>query len=206
MATIGINYAIGGISMVWRMPVKVYGKLLWRLDGEILLPKNTIRGMLTIGSCHEDYIASSGKAQINISGRWVIGGVVRIGHDCFIGVSKCAELEMGDGTFIGRDSQIHCSNKVKIGRDVFCGETYICDSTVHHILHNGKEKERDGMVVIGDGTYMGFRTMLLKDTQIPPCSVVSSGAVCIKDYGNEEKVLIAGMPAEIIKKDYTATK
>lgn len=206
-ATIGINHAIGGVKMVLRMPVKVYGKLRWSIDGEIILPKDAHRGMLMIGSSHEDYTASSGKAQMDIKGKWIVGGDVRIGPDCFIGVFHGASLTIGDGTFIGRDSQIHCSGTVNIGKDVFCGETYICDSTEHQLIQDGKEKERHGSVTIGDGTYMGFRTMILKGSVIPPRSVVGSGAVSIKDFSMEkEKVFIAGVPAEVRRKDCTAVK
>lgn len=203
-ATIAINHKIGGWQTVLRMPVKVYGKMKLDISGNIILPDNAIRNTLIIGSDHEDYTASSGRAQLRIDGTWVIEGLVRIGHDCFIGVEKGATLTMGAGCFIGRDSQIHCSGTTVFGRDVLCGEIYVCDSDVHTITENGVETQTVGAVTIGDGVYLGFRTKLLKNTIIPPRSVVASGAICTKDYGTEAEVLLAGVPAKIVKHNVTA--
>lgn len=207
-ATIGLNYAIGGLSFVFRMPVKVYGKLKWHIDGKIILPANAIRNTLIIGSSHEDYTASSGRAELNIEGTWKINGIVRIGHDSFIGVKKDGVLEMGDGCMIARDSQIHCSNSIIFGDNVFAGELYATDSTEHQMIVQGEKKPMMGEVKIGDETYLGFRCMLLKGCKIPPRSVVASGAICNKDYtkSGTEKLFIAGSPAIVKANDVTALK
>lgn len=204
LATIAINHKIGGWMTVFRMPVKVYGKLKLDITGSIILPGNAIRNTLIIGSEHEDYTVSSERAQLRIDGTWIIEGLVRIGHDCFIGIENGATLKMGDGTFIGRDSQIHCSGTTVFGRNVLCGEIYVCDSDVHTITENGIETPMVGTVTIGDGVYLGFRTKLLKDTSIPPRSVVASGAICTKDYGTDAELLLAGIPAKIVKHNVTA--
>lgn len=199
IATIGINYRIGGMKTVMRMPVKVYGKLKWNLSGSIILPENYIRNTLIIGSDHEDYTASAGKAQIDIKGRMLINGIVRIGHDCFIGVEKDGVLSIGNGSFVGRDTQIHCTRNINIGNDVIMGETYMVDSDVHPITKDGITQPVTGTITIGEGTYLGFRTKLLKGTVIPPHSIVASGAVCTKDYSllAPRNVLLAGVPATI---------
>ena len=207
-ATIALNRKAGGWKSAFRMPIKVYGPLRWHIGGSIVLPDNAMRNTLIIGSEHEDYTAPAGRAELRIDGRMVVNGIVRIGHDAFIGVAKGASMSIGDGSFIGRDSQIHCSGSVTIGRDVFCGETYISDSSEHQIVAGGTKKEMVGSVTIGNGTYMGFRTMLLKDTNIPPRSVVASGAVCTKDFSGDgvEKKMIAGVPATIVADDVYAIK
>ena len=63
-----------------------------------------------------------------------------------------------------------------------------------------------GEVTVGDGTYLGFRTILLKGTIIPPRSVVGSGAVCSSDYSKSgsEKLFICGSPAKVKSKEVTA--
>jgi acetyltransferase-like isoleucine patch superfamily enzyme len=83
---------------------------------------------------------------------------------------------------------------------------YVCDSTIHQILSAGNSKPMNGEVVIGDGAYLGFRTMLLKGTVIPAYSVVGSGAVCVSDYnqGGAEKLFICGNPAVVKATDVTA--
>lgn len=207
-ATIKLNYKAGGMRAVIRMPIKVYGKLKCNVTGSIILSNDAVRSSLVIGSRHEDYTAAAGKAEINISGKLVVDGIIRIGPDCFIGVRKDGVLCIGDGTFIGRDSQIHCSKNITIGNDVFMGETYMTDSDEHLIIKDGVAQELYGRVVIGEGTYLGFRSQLLKGTAIPPQSVVASGAVCKKDFTCEAsgKVLIAGVPATIKASNVEAQK
>jgi acetyltransferase-like isoleucine patch superfamily enzyme len=83
---------------------------------------------------------------------------------------------------------------------------YVCDSTVHQILLDGNPKPLNGQVFIGDGAYLGFRTILLKGAVIPPESVVGSGSVCTSDYteGGAEKLLICGNPAVVKTQAVTA--
>lgn len=181
-ATIGLNWKTGGMAYVLRMPIRVYGKLRWQMYGTISFTEPLHRNMLIIGSQHEDYTASAGRAELNIDGNLNIDGQVCIGPDAFIGVGGGAQLSIGQDTFIGRDSQIHCSDTILIGRDVFMGETYITDSTEHPIIKDGQRQPMLGTVVIGDGVYGGFRTQILRGAVIPPQSVIASGAVCTKDY------------------------
>lgn len=204
-ATLGVNYAVGGLPLVFRMPIKIYGKMKWHINGEIVLPSNAIRNTVIIGSPHEDYTASSGRAEMNIEGTWRIKGITRLGHDCFIGVRKGGVLETGKGCVFGRDTQIHCSKKIVFGNDILTGELYVTDCAEHQIISKGEKKNMMGEVLIGNGTYLGFRCMLLKGCIIPPHSVVASGAVCTKDYSKEgrEKLFIAGIPAQVKTKDVT---
>lgn len=207
-ATARLNYLSGGLSAVFRMPIKVFGKLCLSISnsGSIILPLHSPKNTVIINNCHEDYTASSGKSQLTLNGMWKIDGNISIGTDCCIVIEKGATLTTGSNTFIGRDTQIHCSNSVTIGNGVFAGEMYICDSTVHRIIRNDKEQPLLGSVIIGDGCYLGFRTSLLKDTIIPPFSVVGSNSVCTKDYSSQgtEKLFICGNPAVVKHNNTTA--
>lgn len=207
-ATLALNCKAGGIKAVWRMPIKVYGRLKWHVGGRIILPPDAIRNTLIIGSGHEDYTASSGRAELNIRGTWRIEGVVRIGPDCFIGVGEDGVLTMGGGTFIGRDSQIHCSHRITFGEDVLAAELYATDSTEHWIYVDGAKQTKESDVVVGRGACLCVRAMLLKGSVVPPRSVVAAGAVCTKDYSraHPHSVLLAGIPAEVKKTNVRAEK
>lgn len=206
LATLRLNYKAEGWKGVMRMPIKVYGSLKLSLAGTIVLPPGSTRNTVTINSEHEDYTASSGKSELNIGGTWKVGGLLRIGPDSCIIIEKGALLETGANTYLGRDSQIHCSHHIHIGSRVFAGETYMCDSSIHPIVSSGIEKPMLGEVVIGDGTYLGFRTTLLKGTVVPASSVVGSGAVCSSDFSKSgtEKLFICGNPAKVKAADVTA--
>lgn len=189
-----------------RLPIKVYGPLKLTLKGKILLPQNEPRNTIVINSEHEDYTALSGKAELNIHGTWKMEGFLRIGPDTCIAIEKDALFETGADTYLGRDTQIHCYHHICIGSGVFAGETYLCDSAIHQIISSSNEKPMLGEVIIGDGTYLGFGTILLKGTVIPPRSVVGSGAVCSSDFSKNgtEKLLICGNPAVVKATDVTA--
>ncbi len=206
LATFRLNYHAGGWKAVRLLPIRVYGSLKLKLEGEIILPSEATRNGIVIGSDHEDYTASLGKAELNIQGTWKLNGPLRIGPDTCIAIGKNALLETGSGVYLGRDTQIHCSHHISIGNGVFAGEMYACDSTIHQILAEGNPKPMYGDVMVGDGAYLGFRTVLLKGTVIPAYSVVGSGAVCVSDYskGGTEKLLICGNPAVVKAQDVTA--
>ena len=206
LATLRLNYNAGGWKAVVRMPIKVYGSLKLSLHGEIVLPRHSLRNTVVINSEVEDYIAASGKSELNIQGTWKLDGFLRIGPDSCIAIEKDALLETGANTYLGRDTQIHCSHHISIGNGVFAGEMYVCDSSVHQIISSGNAKPMFGEVIIGDGTYLGFRAILLKGTIIPRNSVVGSGAVCSSDFSKNgsEKLFICGNPAVVKSKEVTA--
>ena len=206
LATFRLNYHAGGWKAVRRLPIRVYGPLKFSLEGRLILPRDIRKNMIVINADHEDYTASSGKAELNIQGTWKLGGGLHIGPDCCIAVADGAFLETGADTYVGRDTQIHCYHHVSIGNGVFAGEMYVCDSAIHQLFYDGVEKTMHGQVVIGNGVYLGFRTMLLKGTVIPARSVVGSGAICVSDYSKSgtEKLFICGNPAIVKAQDVTA--
>ena len=206
LATFRLNYHAGGWKAVTLLPIRVYGPLKLKLEGKIVLPSDATKNMIVIGSDHEDYTAFSGKAELNILGTWKLNGSLRIGPDTCIAIDKDGLLEIGANTYLGRDTQIHCYHHVSVGKGVFAGEMYVCDSTIHQIFSAGNSKPMNGEVVIGDGAYLGFRTILLKGTVIPAYSVVGSGAVCVSDYNQSgaEKLFICGNPAVVKATDVTA--
>lgn len=175
---------------------QVYGPLKLSLRGKIVLPKNAPRNTVVINSEHEDYTAGCGKAELNILGTWQVDGFLQIGPDACIVIEKETVLETGANTYLGRDTQIHCYRRIFIGNGVFAGETYLCDSAIHQIVSAGKVKPELGEVIIGEGTYIGFRAILLK----------GSGAVCSSDYSKSgaEKLFICGNPAVVKAQDVTA--
>lgn len=205
-ATFRLNYHAGGWKAVVRMPIKVYGSLKLKLRGKILLPANAQRNMVIINADFEDYTASSGKAEVCILGTWQIDGFLRIGPDSCIYVNEGASLQFGHNIYIARDSRILCYKHITLGCDVLMGGTYVTDSSHHHIYKEGTEQPMYGDVVVGDGVYLGFRTILLKGAVIPAGSVVGSGAVCTSDFSKDGtgKLLICGNPAVVKGQDITA--
>lgn len=190
-----------------RFPIVVYGSLRTELQGgKLILPAHAPFGTLVFGSHHETYVAASGKAQFTLNGTWQLHGPCHIGVDSCIYIGPQAYMECGKNCFLARDTQIHCFHKVLIGHDVKAGECYITDSAAHEIIRKGAPQPMTAPVIIGDRCYLGFRTIMLKGTHIPPDSVIGSGAICTRDYTLEGNsgLFLTGIPAEVREREISA--
>lgn len=202
--TLQLNFRLLPISQARRLPVVVCGPLrVESLVGTLQLPTNAGFGTLMIGTYHETYKAEAGKAQLTLKGKWHIQGRVRIGVDCCLYIAQSAELTMGDGCYIGRDSQFHCFGQTYFGNRVRAGEIYVTDSASHFIVVDGVQKPLVGKITVGSDTYISSKVLLLKGTVIPPASVIGAGAVCTRDFVDAEgrenvrELFIVGSPAYV---------
>lgn len=205
--TLRLNFHFFPWRVAIRLPIVVEGRLrVTDWSGSIQLPPQASFGTVVIGSRHETYVASCGKAQLSLGGCWKVNGCIRIGADSCIYIHKNALLETGDGCFLARDTQIHCFNRIVLADKVKAGEIYITDTSAHPIRRGGKLLPMTGTVRVGEGCYFGFRVMLLRGCVIPPYSVVGSGAICTRDYTEYGKcnLFLAGCPAEVKDKETRA--
>lgn len=87
--------------------------------------------------------------------------------------------------------------QITIGRNVYLTEgvkvlTHFYDaSRLGHIMNNG-------FVVIEDGVFMGFNSMIVSPVTIGRNSVVGANSVITKNI--EESSIVGGVPARVIKK------
>ena len=140
--------------------------------------------------------------------RWCgakVGTNVRINSSvCFSGGG---ELEIGDDVWIGAQDFIMSTHpaKVVIGSRCDLGPQVSIVTGTHEI---GKEDEGhiagDGKslsVIIGDGCWLGTRSVILPGVSLADKTLVGAGAVVVTSNrkGNE---LVAGVPA-IVKKSYS---
>lgn len=201
-ATCRLNYLAGGWKAVFRMPIKVYGRLRLSLRGRIVLPENAIRNTLIIGEPYEDYTASAGKAQLVLDGEWRIEGIVRIGIDCFVSVGPEGCLTIGDNVFIGRDSQIRAHKSLTIHRDTIIAQSYLTDTNIHEILRDGKPVPVCKPVVIGQRCRLN-PCFVLPGTILPSNTTVGIGSLCLRDYTTDTpcRLFLAGNPAMVKNTD-----
>lgn len=208
LATLRLNFRLLPWRQALRLPIVVQGAL--RLDigpeARIVLPSDAPHGTVVLGSRHETYKASAGRAQCSIYGTWQIVGRVRIGVDSCLYIHRGATLTTGADVYIARDSQVECAEAITLGNHVLAGEIYLCDTAAHKVSHAGVEQPMTRPIMIGDGCYFGFRTQVLRGAVIPPQCVIGSGAVCTRDYAAQHKeghLLLAGVPAQIRATDVT---
>jgi acetyltransferase-like isoleucine patch superfamily enzyme len=142
------------------------------------------------------------------SGPIVLGTPVVDGTDVEIGdrfmiwsghrqtlVSGSGRIRIGDRVFINSGAVVFSEVGVTLGDDVaLANEVYIMDTSSHGV--EGREPA-EAPVVIGAGTWVGARAMIMPGVTIGSRVVVAAGAVVTKDVPDD--VLVAGNPARVIR-------
>lgn len=122
----------------------------------------------------------------------------RIGKGCVIrrGVYFASpnELEIGDGTFVGRAS-IYCTGGVKIGRNVNVSDGVIIITAKHDINSPTFEAAYE-RIIIGDYAWLATNCIVLAGVTIGDAAVVAAGAVVTKDVPPYS--VVGGNPAKVI--------
>lgn len=106
-------------------------------------------------------------------------------------------VSIGEGTFINYGVRI--DGQTTIGRNCAIGyEAFFCCTT--HELGAGSRRAAAAIrqpVVVGDGSWVGARAMILPGVSIGEGCVIAAGAVVNKDC--EPHGLYAGVPAKRVK-------
>lgn len=149
--------------------------------------------------CHIHWIQGKGKI--------IVGDDVRVGGKCdfFFAAKYSSEpaLIIGDGSGIGHGCTFVIGKRITIGRNCqLSGDIWIADSNGHS---TAPERRKSGMpptpeevrpVVIGDGVWIGRRSMIFPGVRVGEGSVIAAGAVVhshVPPYS-----LVAGNPAKVV--------
>ncbi len=109
-------------------------------------------------------------------------------------------LEIGENTWIGPGCLIACSSRISIGKNVdIAPEVYIGTGT--HELRDIKDKiagtGRNYDVIIGDGTWIGVRAIILPGAIIESMCMIAAGSLVSKRV--DSYTMVAGIPCKTIK-------
>jgi acetyltransferase-like isoleucine patch superfamily enzyme len=127
------------------------------------------------------------------------GGEIHAGNCQFyegvrLEIGKKAILQIGNGTYLNRNTIVVAETSVEIGKDcLIAWDVVIMDSDLHPIL--GKVMENKP-VIIEDNVWIGCRTIILKGVRIGRGAIVAAGSVVTKDI--PAYAIAAGVPARII--------
>jgi acetyltransferase-like isoleucine patch superfamily enzyme len=188
-----------------KVPILFYGKVKFSgLNGKVIINIPVKTGMIGFGRNLEIIKSCVGRSEISINGTFTINGCFNAGNDYIIHVLKGAFLEIGEGSYLGSQTKIIATNKVKIGKGFRFGyESQISDSNYHYTIDliSNKVSKFKGTVEIGDYCWVGNRTSILKGTKTPQYLIVGSNSLLNKDYSKQivSNSLIAGIPAKFIK-------
>jgi acetyltransferase-like isoleucine patch superfamily enzyme len=128
------------------------------------------------------------------------GGRIVVGNCAFFaGVRlECgpgASIQIGNGTYLNRNTEIVAARSVTIGRDCMIARDVIIMDTDQHALPGLELMVRP--VVIEDGVWIGSRAIILKGVTIGRGSVIGAGAVVTRSV--PERSLVVGPAARVLR-------
>lgn len=112
------------------------------------------------------------------------------------------QLRIGSRTHIGRSCHIACVGSVTIGEDVLTADHVFIADTYHGFEQPDVPIIRQPMapprpVVIGNGSFLGIRSVILQGTTIGENAYVGAGAVVDRDV--PPRTVVVGNPARPVR-------
>jgi acetyltransferase-like isoleucine patch superfamily enzyme len=132
------------------------------------------------------------------------GGEIHCGNCAFfpgvrLEVLKGGRIEIGDGTYLNRNTLIVSERDVRIGRDCKISWDVVIMDTDQHALPGSRGPQP---VVIEDGAWIGCRAMILKGVRVGRGAIVGAGAIVTKDV--PPGAVVTGPAAHVIAAGATA--
>lgn len=108
-------------------------------------------------------------------------------------------LDIGECCWIGRDFTLEGNGEVYIGNNCDLGPNVICVTGSHDIggVERRAGKGFNGIISVGNATWIGTRTILLPNIRIGNGSIVGAASVVTKDV--LDNGVYAGNPAKKIR-------
>jgi acetyltransferase-like isoleucine patch superfamily enzyme len=123
---------------------------------------------------------------------------MKIGENCVVrrGVylGSPNELEMGDGSFIGR-ANLYCTGGVKIGKNVNVSDGAVIITAKHDVNSPAFEALYEP-ITVNDWAWIATNAIILAGVTIGEGAVVAAGAVVTKDVLPYS--IVGGNPAKVI--------
>lgn len=202
LRTIYFNFRHLPYRQAFRLPIllynpgRIYGNGLYVID--ILLEEIKF-GMLKLGVRNEDSILTKTGVVISNFGTLIFKGAGVLGNGCSLIIGNQGRLSIGKNFGITGNVSIHCYDSIEIGAFFSCSWNVTIDDTDHHKLmdveHN-KEKAETKPITIGNNVWICQQVTMLKGSNLPDWTIVSSNSLVNKKYLTPPYSVLAGMPAK----------
>lgn len=164
-----------------------------KIKNRIKINRATIIGNYTV-------IDGLGTVGVEIGSSCNIGAFCRL--ICSVNYNKIGEaIIIGNNVSLGEYSYIGGASKVTIGNDTIIGQYLSVHPQNHNFTNKNKLIRLQGTtekgVEIGDNCWLGSKVTFLDGSKVGNGCVVAAGSVVTKSF--EDNVIIAGVPAKIIK-------
>jgi acetyltransferase-like isoleucine patch superfamily enzyme len=203
--TIYFNLKYFKIKDAIKLPILVSHRVyLMKSEGKILIDRSVkIKpGMVKLGFGEVGIFDQHKSRSIwQVSGIVVFKGKAAIGHGFKISVGPRGKLTLGNNFLMTAESQIVCHKEIEFGDNVLMSwENLIMDTDFHIIKDDlGNVLNSDKKILIGNHVWIGCRCTILKGTKIGNNNIIAANSLITGDFSKNERVIIGGNPAKIIK-------
>ena len=131
-----------------------------------------------------------------------VNGQFKVFGNSFIRVAQGGKLVLNGG-FVNENVQITAGDVVEIGKDFTCGRDVVIRSYDGHTICQEGYKVSEP-IKIGNHVWIGQGATILKGVTIGDGAIIAAGAIVTKDVPAGS--IVAGVPANVIKKDVSWVK
>jgi acetyltransferase-like isoleucine patch superfamily enzyme len=200
--TIYFNLRVLPFREALRLPLLVSPRVaLYDMRGNVTVTGPLRPGMVLIGFGELgafDYRRS--RAVWQVAGNVVFDGAVRLGNGFKLSVAETGTVTFG-ADFVGlNEAQAICYQSITFGKGVGIGwNTLLTDTDFHVMLPlEGEPGPTNAPIEIGDGTWVGARSTIMKGVRIPHDTIVAAASVVSRSF-EEPNTVVAGNPAKVVR-------
>jgi acetyltransferase-like isoleucine patch superfamily enzyme len=203
LKTIYFNFKYLNIKQAIYFPIFISKNVkLIKTNGSVEIKREIRPGIIKIGfGAVNIFDKKYSRAIWEVEGKVVFNGIANIGHGSKISVGTNGTLIIGNNLNITAESTIICWKKVSIGDNcLFSWDTLFMDTDFHTISDiKGFRINNDKMILIGNNTFVGCRSIILKGSIIPNNTTIAANSVVRGKFRNENSI-ISGNPAKVVLK------
>lgn len=107
-------------------------------------------------------------------------------------------IKVGKNVFINSGCCFQDQGGIEIGDNVLIGQQVVIATINHDFIPDKRANMFPAPVKIGNGVWIGAHATILSGVTVGDNAIIAAGAVVTKDV--PENVVVAGVPAKIIKK------
>lgn len=171
--------------------------------GAIVLEGPIFHNKVFIGHQGFDAIAETqGLINIEYGGKLVLKGAARFAQGIRLWIDENSTIEVGENFYCNKNCLFRAFDNITIGKDVLMGwDIELNTSDGHLVFFNGIQKANHGPIRIGNHVWIASFVGFSKNSSISNDSIVCQRSFVSSAF-ELPNVLIGGVPAKLIKKDY----
>lgn len=200
--TVWFNYKMLPLKQAVKLPVFLYGKVVFRkINGNFVIKTNIVPGMIRIGK-KDKYVMTSVPYSI-----WTIEGAITFHSDfrfyggSYVFCAKNAELSFMGGGFCGTNTKIICFDRITLNDTRITWDCQIMDTSFHYLEKidaPGQYRPLTAPVYLGNHVWVGNNTTITKGTVVPDETIIASHSLVNKDFSDVGSFnMLAGIPAVV---------